>query len=200
MSLFAETDTKPELIKLAKKAEFWETPAWAPWAILRRELLTKVVRDPCCGSGVISIAALRAGYDVESSDLYDWGYTSSQIGLNFLTLAKPSTGYDFTDFYNPPFSLATEFIQKSFDDGARKVLCFQRLEWWESLTRRPFFESTPPNRVYICGNRADCWIGTIPLDERGNGQKRAHAWFVWERGNPQGTQVGHIWKDDVKCL
>jgi len=199
VSLFA-TDPNPDREEEADAAEFWETPVWASESILRREILSGVVIDPCCGSGVLSEAAKRAGYTVQSSDLNDWGYAEGEVGVNFLESEGPDVGGDFSYFFNSPFSLAVLFIRKALENGARKVVSFQRLEWFETKVRRPVFEDLPPNRIYVCGDRANCWLGSVPLHKRKGGQKRAHAWYIWERGHPPGTLIGHIWKDDVRCL
>ena len=97
---------------------------------------------------------------------------------------------------NPPFSKATEFVEKSFELGFRKIVCFQRFSWWESQKRREFWEKHPPDRVYICGDRASCWRHDIPESERGSSTPTAHAWFVWEKGSPPGTLLGHIYKGE----
>jgi hypothetical protein len=103
----------------------------------------------------------------------------------------------FSIMMNPPFSLAQEFVLHSLRLGATKIVCFQRFAWWESEKRREFWEHNPPNRVYICGNRADCWRHDIPAEKRTSSTPTAHAFFVWEKGHPSGTQLGHIYKADA---
>ena len=184
------------LTEKAKAAEFYETPPWAVEAVLRVELLTRRVWDPCCGRGVLSKAAEAAGYSVTATDLHAWGY--GVAGYNFLESDLP-VGFgpwrDFSILMNPPFSLAVNFVNRALELGARKIVCFQRLSWWESQARRNFWRSRPPARVYVCGDRATCWRGDIPEAERaGRSVPTAHAWFVWERGQPPGTTLGHIWR------
>ncbi len=91
---------------LAIKAEFLQTDKWAIEAILRCEIMTKVVVDPCCGDGRMAIAAKKAGYSVRASDKYDWGY--GHTGVDFLNDTKGivSDLENETCFLNPPFSLA----------------------------------------------------------------------------------------------
>lgn len=190
-----------EFEQLCKDLEHFETPQWAAHKILEHELMTQNVIDPCCGSGVLSIACLNKNYTVQSIDIHDWGYQDTILG-DFLSLKKVE-GKDFTVFMNPPFSKACEFVEKCFDLGARKIVCFQRLAWWESATRKEFWDKFPPNRIYICADRATCWRHDIPVNENGkrfdrktgkelSGSPTAHAWFVWEKGNPSGTLIGHI--------
>ena len=184
----------------AKAAEFWETPPWAADAILRAELLTSNVWDPCCGAGIISEAAKRAGYAVVSGDLHDWGYAgidTDQMGWSFLDFSMAPSGLHpgaFTVFMNPPFSMAVEFVNLALRLGARKVVCFQRFAWYESDERQPFWEATRPQRIYACADRATCWLGSVPAEERKGGTPATNAWFVWEHGQPAGPLTGHVRK------
>ncbi len=181
------------LTALAKEYECFETPQWAADAILDVELLTPMVIDPCCGRGVLAKAAEARGHDVFASDLCNWGYGA--IDVNFL---KPNVALQFvpgaTVFMNPPFSVADQFVETAIANGARKVVCFQRLAWWESQKREDFWAKRPPNRIYVCTDRASCWRVDIPPHKRTGGTTTAHAWFVWERRQPGGTQLGRISK------
>ena len=181
-----------DITALAKEAEAYETPRWAVEAILDREILTDTVIDPCVGKGILAEIACFRGYTVQCMDKHDWGYPA-RIG-NFIADAELHVR-DNAVLMNPPFSLAEDFVVRALVRGARKVVCFQRFAWWESAGRRGFWEKHPPNRVYICGNRASCWRFDIPEDQRKSGTTTAHAWFVWERGHPPGTVLGHIYKD-----
>lgn len=197
-----------EFEQLCKDLEHFETPQWAAHKILEHEILTQFVLDPCAGTGVLAIAASNAGYNVYSNDIYD--FTSRKDGEfeldnvgDFLLAEKLPTVDSFSIFMNPPFSKACEFVEKCFELGARKIVCFQRLAWWESASRKEFWDKFPPNRIYICADRATCWRHDIPVNENGkrfdrktgkelSGSPTAHAWFVWEKGNPSGTLIGHI--------
>ena len=188
---------KSEKQILCENLEHWETPEWAVQAILRKEILTRQVIDPCTGTGVMSRIAKNAGYSVTSYDVFNWGYDQTLI-WDWLSGAHSSLpDGDFSVFMNPPFSKGEDFVTHALEYGARKVVCFNRFSWWESRRRREFWEELPPSRVYICGDRADCWRHDIPQDQRGSSTPTAHAWFVWERGNPPGTLIGHIYKGDL---
>ena len=179
--------------ELAKQAECFETPEWAAKAILDVEIFTQNVVDPCCGAGVLSKAAKKAGYGVVAFDLHDWGHHPG--GIDFLEDVRGTYSVEgATVFMNPPFSLAVEFVERCFELGARKVVAFQRFAWWESQKRTDFWAKYPPNRIYVCADRASCWRIDIPPEERNSGTPTAHAWFVWEKGNPAGTIVGRLSK------
>lgn len=193
----ALTDGFATLEEQAKAAEFWETPPWAADAILRSELLTQNVWDPCCGAGIVSEAAVRAGYTVLSTDLHCWGYgAADRTGDDFLQSPLPARFEPgaFTVFMNPPFSLAVEFVRHALRLGARKIVCFQRFSWWESDERQSFWHECRPHRIYACADRATCWLGTVPAEERKGGTPATNAWFVWEHGQPAGPLTGHVRK------
>jgi len=188
-------DLKEKCIRL----EHYETPIWAAKAILQKEYLKGLVIDPCCGTGVLAQAALNYGHDVYALDIEQWGYESQNAQLDWLGLEELNGGKEFDVMMNPPFSLATQFVEKAFELGARKVLCFQRFAWWESKKRREFWRKYQPSRVYICGDRADCWRHDIHEAGRGSSSPTAHAWFVFEKGERNHWPLlSHVWKDDVK--
>jgi predicted RNA methylase len=189
------------LAEQAAAAEAWETPRWAARAILEAELLTSVVVDPCCGTGVLSEAAKAAGYDVLPLDLYEWGYEGplldwfSDLAADYVTTY--ATGRPFSVLMNPPFSRATGFVDRAFTLGARKVVCFQRQAWRESRDRRQWWEAHPPARTWVCGDRAVPYLLHLSPEERKamNGMQTAHAWYVWERHHKGAEIGGAIWKD-----
>ena len=180
----------------AKEAECYETPEWAAQAILEHELMTKHVWDVCCGPGVLAKAAERKHYEVCATDLYDWGYGQRHdFLLDDHRDVWSIRGSATTIFMNPPFSKAVDFVKRAHEIGARKIVCFQRFAWWESQTRQAFWNEYPPARIYVCGDRATCWLFGIPEEKRKNGTTTAHAWFVWERGqNTHMPALGRIYK------
>lgn len=209
------------LTTLAKEAEFFETDPWAVRSLLEKELLTPDVLDPCAGRGVLGVAARAAGYAVREWDIHAWpGQLAGarvEIGDSFIGALEgvraraQASGLEnghFSVLMNPPFSHACEFVRRSLALGARKVVMFQRYAFLESGKRRAFFERTPPNRIWICGDRATCWRGDIPEQDvicpetgevlikgkQGRSAPTAHAWFVWERGHTSVLSTGHIWK------
>ena len=183
------------LAEQAAAAEAWETPQWAARAILDVEIMTQDVVDPCCGAGILSEAAKRACYRVHSTDLYDWGYEDAvETGLDFLTWDTPLD--DCTVFMNPPFSLACRFVDQARHFNARKIVCFQRQAWRESQERRWWWETNPPARIWLCGDRAVPYLLHLSPEERKemNGMQTAHAWYVWEKGHRGAELQNAIWK------
>ncbi len=195
----------PEYAALAEKAEMFETPEWAVGAILDREILTHMVVDPCVGRGVMADAAVAHGYKVHAMDLFEWQFEpnykrriSYAIEFDFFNFraADVLPPKPWTCFMNPPFSLATEFVEHALDQGARKIVMFQRWAFFESKRRAPFWERHPPTRVYLCASRATCWRVDIPPEVRKekSNTPTAHGWFVWEPGHPGGPNIGRLEK------
>lgn len=182
------------LTDLCKKLEHFETPRWAADAILKKEILTQQVFDPCAGSGILCEAAKSAGYTPYPMDIHDWGYARTHV-QDFLLLDKINAfDHGFSVLMNPPFSLACAFVGHAKNLGARKILCFQRFAWWESRARKDFWDRHPPSRVYICGDRAPCWRHDIPAENRTSSTPTAHAVFVFEDGHNGGTILDRLYK------
>lgn len=170
--------------------EAHETPAEAVVALLDAELFTGDVWDPAVGKGHIAVVLAQYGYDVETTDLVDWGVGTP--GIDFLQTTDLLAA---SIVVNPPFSIAAEFAEHALALGVRKLAVFQRLAWWESDNRvTGIWARNPPNRVYGFNRRVTCWRFDIPPEERDrrSNTPTAHAWYVWERGHPRGTLMAHL--------
>lgn len=200
------------MMELCKRLGHYETDPWAARAILQKEALTRFVVDPCVGTGILAETAKEAGSRVLSYDIHNWGYKDTIVAdwLDdyFLERYENREGFaGYTCFMNPPFEKAEEFVEKAFERNFDKIICFQRFAWYESRDRKNFWDKYPPNRVYVCGDRATCWRHDIPINERGKrydpetgrelaGSSTAHAWFIWEKWLPAGTLLGRIYKGE----
>lgn len=191
-----------EQVALAKESECWQSDPWTVHAILHSEILTPRVVDPCCGDGIMSKIAKEHGHKVHAFDKHDWGHGECEVDYLQGTPARiEKLVADATIFANPPFSKARDFVERSMQLNARKIVCFQRFSWWESGGRLEWWGERPPNRIYVCADRATCWLITVPPEERvdANGRPKstptAHAYFVLDRNQPNGTLIGHISKD-----
>lgn len=78
---------------------------------------------------------------------------------------------------NPPFVLALEFIQQALDAviPGGWVVMLLRLNFLGSQKRKPFFDATPPYRVYVHHERM-----SFTPDGRADSVEYMHA--VWRRG------------------
>ena len=85
-----------------------------------------------------------------------------------------------------------------------RIRLLVELAWTESAGRRDWWDKHPPNRKYVCGDRATAWLGTIPHDLRnvpknkggaGVAGPTAFGWYIWERGHPPGTLEGRVYRE-----
>jgi hypothetical protein len=208
------------LAKLCAELEAFETAPWAAKAILEVEIMTREVFDPCCGTGVLGAAASQKGYLVKTMDIRDWSqdFTCAPPDIvdDFLSIGSMPVlwGDGVSVYMNPPFSTACDFVDRARQLGARKIICFQRQAWRESVkARRDWWEKNPPARVWVCGARATCWRfdlkdcqhpeGTAACGNfKRKGKKHetqgcahcmgsvptSHAFYVWERGH-RGAEI-----------
>lgn len=140
------------------------------------ERFAPAIWEPACGEGHISKVLRSRGYAVRESDLID------RIGNPTLDFLSPdnTAKWDGDIITNPPYSKATEFVEKSLSlvkPGA-KVAMFLKLTFLESKSRRELFRKSPPRRVWVSSSRLHCLPDGKPCTAR----LVAYAWFVWERG------------------
>ena len=69
-------------------------------------ILPKTIQEPACGQWHITEELKRHGYNVVSSDLYDYGYGKS--GIDFLKSEEKADCF----ITNPPYKFALEFVNK----------------------------------------------------------------------------------------
>lgn len=188
-----------------KALEAYETDSWASDAVLKVETLRGRVLDPCAGFGMLGRAFREAKSATwEEWDIKPWwkikdrssfdGWSPHREVRDFLDATAIPYGVQ-TVIMNPPFSLATDFVDHARRLGAGKIICFQRHSWWESQGRAEFWARNPPNRIYSCRKRATCLrfdiiTGDAPIPN--GGTTTAHSWFVWEEGHPHGTLMCHV--------
>jgi hypothetical protein len=185
-----------------QRLEHWETDAWAIKAVLNKEILTALVIDPCVGTGILAEAAKARGHHVAAFDVEPWGYAGTMINdwLNPQPFVAEMVKGE-TVLMNPPFTKSEKFVDQAFKLGARKIVCFQRFDWYEGSDlagkkRGAWWRNNRPARIWICGDRANCHLHSYPeamRKEKGS-RKQAYAFFVWEQGHPPAGLTGHIFK------
>lgn len=208
-----------DLTALCQRLEAFETDQWAVDSILRHELMTFHVIDPCVGRGRMSQAARRLGHDVMTLDIMDWGTVfpgceRPDIVADFLTHPQIWPDREVTYFMNPPFSKACQFIDKAKEQDAYKIICFQTWTWRSSDERSAWWAKNPPSRIWLCVDRASCFRFDIPNEcahpglcspkkkmrkclKCMNSTPTTHALFVWERGHT-GTTINDLHKAGKK--
>jgi hypothetical protein len=180
--------------RAARGLDAYFTPPEAVLALAKIETLPLSIADPCCGNGAILEAlktiqrpdSLTGTHIVFGSDIVDYGWPNT-ILRDYLTapvIMAPGVGI----VSNPPYRHAQQFIQKALADGAEYHAWLFRLNFLESLKRKPFFEANPPSRIWLASRR-------LPMMHRlgWEGSRAAsnccHAWFVWSAA-PDKLRVG----------
>jgi hypothetical protein len=159
--------------------DFYPTPEYATEALLEKEKFEGNILEPACGDGAISRVLERNGYDVSSTDLYDYGY--GETGIDFL-----KEFYDGVDniITNPPYKIGTEFVLKAQEIANKKIAMLLKLVFLESISR--FDKIFNPDTlltdwklktVYVFSRRLKIYKNGIVLKNSG---LIAYAWFVWE--------------------
>ena len=89
---------------------------------------------------------------------------------------------------NPPYSLASEFVEKSMkllDDNGMCCM-FLKLQFLEGAKRKELFRKYPPKYIYVFRNRMATWKNGFEKNPD-TGKKWAEticfAWFVWVKGS-----------------
>lgn len=160
-------------------SDFYETHPSLVEKLLKVEELRNRVWEPACGRGAISEVLKEHGYDVISSDLYDWGYGT--VGVDFL---KQQPSYEIgvnTIITNPPFYLSEQFAWHALNLGVQKVILFNRLAWLESKRRFKLFTKTPLKKVYVLSLRPPMMHRPDHEGPKIRSGTVAYAWYVWER-------------------
>ena len=141
--------------------------------------LKSPVWECACGGGHIADVLKEHGYDVKSTDLFDYGYTDGVGGVDFFECQDTYYGDIVT---NPPYKFATEWTEHAMDivaDGYR-VIMFLKLSFLETAKRRKLFEKYPPKYIYVSSNRLKC--AKNGDFENTDSSAVCYAWFVWEKG------------------
>lgn len=158
--------------------DFYETPAWATDAILRRlNLVALDVLDPCAGRGAILYRAGAVTPHVRGFELDEGRWqTSVANGLTVEhrdALSEEPWGDPEVVLMNPPFALAEEFVRRAIDEvsmGGGHVIALLRLAFLEGLSRSALHRDHPSD-VYILPRRPAFILGCT--------DSCAYAWFHW---------------------
>lgn len=170
--------------------DVYPTPAWCVQRLLERvDLPGEEWLDPCAGDGAIVRAVRACRHDVK--------WTAVEIREDCRHLLRREVPGDrvlIGDFLSlelpvaprvvigdPPYSLATEFIQRSLD-LADTVAFLLRLNYLASAKRAEDARTRAAD-VYVLPNR--------PSFTGGKTDSCEYAWFVWKREElPRRT--GHV--------
>jgi hypothetical protein len=154
--------------------DFYPTPPECTEALLRAfpELLLPgfVVWEPACGDGAICNVLRGYGARVAASDLVDRGYPGTVL-MDFLNAPAEIEGLGAI-ITNPPFALASEFIDKCRSYGVPFAI-LHKATYWHAKSRFPLFQASGPRAV------APLLWRPIMAADRGKSPTMDFAWTVW---------------------
>jgi hypothetical protein len=165
--------------KERSKLDYYGTDPNAVRALLNVEQFNSNVWEPTAGHHNIVKVLEEYGYNVMSTDIFDYGFGDKQ--LDFLNFANSQINFDGDIIMNPPYYDAGPFVQKALDlvRPGKKVVAFLRLLFLEGQGRyESIFKNNPPKIIYVFSRRQVC----SKVDDFTEGSAVCYAWYVWEKG------------------
>ena len=165
--------------------DYYATPAIAVEKLLEKESIFKHVMEPACWEGHISKELEKSWLNVISSDIVDRKFWEVR---DFLSHEDFSTRWHWDIVTNPPFAMATEFLEKSMSMLVpwRKLIMLLRIQFLEWVKRNEIFKTHPPKRVYVFSRNIRC--AKNGDFENATWNASTYCWFVWEKwytGKPE---------------
>lgn len=147
--------------------------------------------EPAAGNGNLSNWLRDNGYNVIASDLKYRGCTDGSIidGLDFLNTIpdkkfKGAAGHPFVIITNPPYSLATEFIEHALEilPMGGLYIALMNITYLAGQKRyQRVYNKGSLREVYVFSKRIECWKnGERPKDKCGSIAN--YAWYVFQKG------------------
>ena len=124
---------------IEKEGEELKTPIW----------------EPAAGRGDISKTLIKNGYEVRSSDIYEYRDSEIDILQADFMLCKNCKDCK-TIFTNPPFNMQEQFLEHALSFGV-DVIFFVRLSFLSSIRRYKIYQMYKPKIIYIYVARAHCY-------------------------------------------
>lgn len=155
------------------------TPPWATRALVehiigRDRLRELTCLEPACGAGHMAKVLKEYFADVRCADAHDYGYAPIR---DYLSYPYETNAVDWV-ITNPPFRLAEEFVQRSFDVARQGVAMLVRTVFLESVGRyNRLFLSDPPSVFAQFVERVPMVKGR--LDDKAT-TATGYAWLVWD--------------------
>lgn len=173
---------------LREKDDFYATPPESTEALLKVESFRGDIWEPACGDGAIAKVLAAAGHRVVSTDLVDRGY--GERGVDFLMEWRPRAANVVT---NPPFKLATKFVEKALSLTSGKVAMLLKVGFLEGMERASVFDIAPFARLWVFRRRQTFLKnGDQSITMNGAGGMIAYGWFIWEHGYTGKPTIGWL--------
>jgi len=162
---------------------------------LERAYLPRVILDPCAGAGAFTTLMAQHGYETYANDIEDYGLEGCTIGDYLTYQPHPSIEGIAT---NPPYKLATEFLQKALVD--HRYIAFLLRSMWlaDADGRDELLERHPPCRVYHL-KRLPMMHREGYTGPRTKSSNVPHSLMVWDRSaNHSEPHKRPRWRDIMR--
>jgi hypothetical protein len=150
-----------------QERDTYETPEWVTQILIPHIRWPFYVWEPAAGSGKMVRALVACGYIVEASDIAD--------GRDFLE--SPLLFPVDAIITNPPFELATAFIEHALElmrpSGAVAMLL--RTDFDHAKTRAHLFAGCPAFAKKVVLTKRIVWF-----ERKGAAPSFNHAWYIWD--------------------
>ena len=170
------------------------TPPWATRAICEYlqskglNLSMMSVREPCANRGFMVRPLFEYFGHVAASDIHDYGHGYRVQDYLF----GPDHHFDHHDwtFINPPFRLATQFIERALRLSRVGVAAIVRSAFLEGIDRyETLFSQHPPWVVAIHTERVPMVKGRF---DPAASTATSYAWLIWRNDIAERRQIDWI--------
>jgi hypothetical protein len=162
-----------------KSLEDFPTPPWATRALCEflasDGIIVQTVREPAANRGHMAWPLSEYFYEVEASDIHDYGAGFPVRDYLFGPLP------DMVDWTitNPPFRLAEEFVERALATSRHGVAMIVRSAFLEGIGRHDrLFSVNPPTDVLQFVERVVMHKGK--LSAKGS-TATSYSWLVWRK-------------------
>ena len=172
--------------------DYYATSPEATKLLLKAEKFNSKILEPCCGDGYISKVLEKKGYEVISTDLYDYGYGLSDV--DFLDESNPTINElkgEVDIITNVPYAHSIPMLMRALD------ICKNKVAMLFPITYIPKFYFCKPSKLYIFPRR-------ITVAKNGDfnkyvrGSMSEYGWFVWYKGYIDDTVIRYL--DNIKQI
>lgn len=190
------------------------TPPWATRAVIEHIILpalgttdalkSLIVREPACNRGYMCRPLMEYFDNVVASDICDYGYKHQSETTDYLMFDHDDMAPAHWTFLNPPFKLAEQFIDKSFETpGWQGTAALVRGAFLEGIARyHLIFKRNRPDIVAQHTERVIMTRGKVRnpnktyIDGAGNTRRPATAtayiWLIWMDQPPHRDGSTHL--------
>lgn len=175
--------------KEREKDDFYATDPHAIDCLESEVKLPKVILEPACGAGHLSMRLEQLGHEVISTDKVGRGYGSVKDFFSYTWMPQDCNCI----VTNPPYRFASEFVLHALNilPSNGILAMFLKTTFLEGQERwKKIFSKTPPTLVLQFVKRIKC-AKNGDFDLIGS-SAASYAWFVWLKGVDDTTKIKWI--------